>query len=75
MILYEVLYMPRLASRKKQILFIVINCIVWSVIGYLGWECIGDEIIRNEYMALCFIGYPGFFLGLVGSVIYIYNHN
>ncbi|MDO4868676.1 MAG: hypothetical protein Q4A65_00080 [Bacillota bacterium] len=67
--------MPKITGKTKQILFILINCMVWCAIGYLGWESVGDQIIRNEYMALCFIGYPGFFLGLVGSIIYLYNHD
>ena len=56
---------------RKQKLFIFANTLTWCIIGAVCWFLIGNRLIEDNLYALCFIGYPGFFLGIIGGFLYV----
>lgn len=56
---------------RKQKLFIFANTLAWCIIGAVCWFLIGNRLIEDNLYALCFIGYPGFFLGIIGGFLYV----
>lgn len=61
-----------MSRMRKQKFFVFVNTLVWCLIGLFAWLLIGDRFIDNSLYAVCFVGYPGFFLGLVGGIFYPY---
>ena len=59
---------------RKHKRFLLLNALVWCLIGAICWFIIGDRLIEQDYYALCFIGYSGILLGIIGSCIYLFNH-
>jgi len=62
-------------KERKQKLFLLMNTLLWCAIGALFWFVIGNRLAENNLLIICFIGYPGVFLGIVGGFIYLVNHD
>ena len=56
-------------------LFLTVNVLIWSAIGYLLWFSVHYFALNSIDWALCFAGYPGILIGFIGGVIYLWNRN
>lgn len=58
----------------KVKLFLAINCLKYCFLGFVLWMVVSHFVLSTYDWALCFIGYPGFFIGYIGGFIYLCRH-
>jgi len=61
-------------SDQKYKRFICSLTVINGVFGAIAWILIGRLFLPKLEWLLCFIGYPAIFIGLLGGVIYLFNH-
>lgn len=61
----------KLTAEKKTRLFLFINSLIYSIIGFFVWLVVSSFALNKWYWALCFAGYPGFFIGYVGGFLFL----
>ena len=68
-------YIEKKSWKKevKQKMFLLYTTLVFSLLGFIVWICIGSNLFAGKIWLLCFMGYPGFFPGLLGGVLFLYN--
>lgn len=59
------------ASTHIVSLFLFCNIIVWSLVGIILWFIIHFFTLRSVEWAMCFTGYVGYFMGLIGGIIFL----
>lgn len=59
--------------KMKNKLHIALATILSSLCGLVIWFVVGRLFLKDVSWMLCFIGYPGVFLGFFGSIVYLYN--
>ena len=59
--------------KMKNKLHIALATILSSLCGLVIWFVVGRLFLEDVSWMLCFIGYPGVFLGFFGSIVYLYN--
>ncbi|MDO4501129.1 MAG: hypothetical protein Q4B60_07655 [Erysipelotrichaceae bacterium] len=64
-----------LSVKKKTKYFLIINTVLNALIGLAIWLLIGRLFLKGLAWALCFVGYPAVFAGLIGGSLYLYNHD
>lgn len=68
--------MKKLWDVTKQVnLFLVLNTIVWAVIGFAVWCIVRLAALDSIQWVICFMCYPAFFIGIVGGIIFLWNQN
>lgn len=61
-------------SKEVKIkIFIALNCLQFSALGFLLWLVVSRFALSTYDWAICFIGYPGFFIGYIGGFIFLYR--
>lgn len=60
-----------ISRDAKTGLFLIFNIILWSVIGFVAWTFVSMFALNTLDWALCFVGYPGFFVGYIGGFIFL----
>ncbi len=61
-------------SDVKSTLFLLILVVINLGIGAGVWLLSRIIFLTGIDWLICFMGYPGIFIGLFGGVIYLYNH-
>lgn len=61
----------KLSKETKKKLFLVLNCLIYSALGFVVWLIVSKFALNSLGWALCFIGYAGFFVGYIGGFIYL----
>lgn len=51
--------------------FLIFNCILFSLLGLLAWLIVSRFVLNTLIWAICFTGYPGFFVGFIGGYLYL----
>lgn len=59
------------SSVIKVRMFLLINCIKYGIQGLIVWMLISRFALNSYDWALCFTGYPGFFIGYIGGLIFL----
>lgn len=68
--------MRKLWNISKNVnLFLTLNTIAWAIIGFILWCVVRLVAFDNIISAICFIGYPAFFIGIIGGIIFLWNRN
>lgn len=60
-------------ERVFERLFLVVNVVAWSVVGFLLWLVARNFVLKTADWAVCFVGYFGIFAGFIGGIIYLWN--
>lgn len=55
----------------KRNIFLILNCLLFSILGFGVWLIISKFALSTWDWAFCFIGYPGFFVGIIGGFLYL----
>ncbi|RHV34749.1 hypothetical protein DXB54_05145 [Coprococcus sp. OM04-5BH] len=58
---------------RKEKIFLVCYMLFCAVVGALTWLAVGRFIFSGLPWLICFIGYPGIFIGFFGGILYIYQ--
>lgn len=59
-------------SEDKRIkIFLFYNCIKFCLIGFIVWLLVSRRYLNTLEWAICFIGYPGMFLGYFGGLTFL----
>ena len=58
-------------DKCKKYLFLLINCLLFCVLGFVAWLIVRQISFETVDWMICFMGYPTFFLGFVGGVVYL----
>lgn len=61
-------------STIKMKLFLCFLVIANIVMGAGVWFLIGRIFLPGIDWLICFMGYPAVFVGFLGGVLYLYNH-
>lgn len=61
-------------TTQKQKLFLFLNSLIFGLLGFLFWIPVQFFTLRTLDWLVCFVGYPVMFLGLLGGILYLYNH-
>ncbi len=61
-------------SNVKAIIFLCIWIAVNIGIGAGLWLLLGRLVLPKIEWLFCFMCYPAIFVGLIGGILYIYNH-
>lgn len=61
----------KLSRENKTRLFLFLNSLIYSGEGFLAWLLISKFALGTWDWALCFVGYPGFFVGYIGGFIFL----
>ena len=72
--IWELIKQQKWEGKTKQYVFILSITLFWCLIGTVIWLLVGNRLCSENLYMIAFIGYPGFILGLIGSIIYLYNH-
>lgn len=62
-------------KKSKSYIFLTLTTAICALTGLAIWYFIHFFAFKEISWALCFAGYPGFFIGLIGGVLYIYRHD
>ena len=60
-------------DQTKQRLFLLLNTLLFSLIGLIVWLTVGRLFAPGWHWLICFIGYPGYFIGYIGGIFYLYK--
>lgn len=73
-LVWQLVEETELAISTKNRLYITSMTIIDLVLGTLAWCLVGRIFLPGVDWLLCFMGYPAVFGGVIGSVMYLYNH-
>lgn len=62
-----------LSTRKKTRIFLLCTTLFFSLTGLLVWFFLHFFVLATLSWAVCFMGYPGLFLGLWGGILFLYR--
>ena len=65
--------MSQRSERANIYLFLFLNIIMYSILGLLIWFIIQFFALKSIIWAICFMGYPGFFGGFIGGVLFLWR--
>ncbi len=51
--------------------FLLLNSVCCGLLGLLVWLILRNFAFHTVACAICFVGYPGFFVGLFGGFIFL----
>ena len=60
-------------DHAKISCFLIANVMFWGMIGFLLWSVIQLFALKKIDYALCCIGYPAFFIGIVGGTLFLWK--
>ena len=60
-------------QKKSQHIFLWLNTVFFGVIGFLVWLVLRNLNLNNWDWAVVFAGYPAFFIGILGGILYLYK--
>lgn len=60
-----------MTDAGKIRIFLLMNCLLCSVLGLVVWLFVSRFALNTWDWALCFVGYPGFFVGFLGGCMYL----
>ncbi len=60
---------------QKNLVYIMVVTGMVAVAGAVIWLLIGRYIMQGFGGAFCFVTYPAVFVGLLGSVLYLFRHD
>lgn len=74
-LIWTLINSKEMSLAKKNSLFLILNTLIFSLIGFITWFAIHFFTFNKISWAICFTGYPGFFVGFVGGIIYLYQQD
>ena len=60
-------------KTKRPYLVLILNTLFWMVCGLLVWGILQFFVFKSLMWAICFAGYPAFFIGFVGGVFFLWK--
>lgn len=60
-----------ISYEKKLKVFLLLNTILFGMLGFVVWAIVSKFTLDTWYFALCFFGYAAFFIGFIGGYIFI----
>ena len=69
--LWKLLEKKDYPETKKEILFLWLNGLLFSVIGFCCWALVGRFALEGIDWLICFVGYAGFFGGYIGGYFFL----
>lgn len=59
----------------KNSAFLFLNAVFFSILGAVLWIPVHIYTLNCVFSLFYFVGYPGFFIGVVGGILYLYRHD
>ena len=60
-----------ISNDMKTSIFLLLNCLKYSILGFLAWLIVSRFALSTLDWALCFTGYPGILIGFIGGYIFL----
>lgn len=60
-----------LSRDGKVRIFLCLNCLKYGFLGFVAWLLVSRIALGTVDWAICFVGYPGFFVGYLGGILYL----
>lgn len=61
-------------STTKNIIYVGLRMLANVVIGGIAWCLVGRLFLPQIEWLICFMGYQAVFVGFLGGILYLYNH-
>lgn len=52
-------------------IFLLLNSAKFALFGFIVWLLVSRFALSSIEWAICFIGYPGFFIGYLGGFLFL----
>lgn len=65
----------KMSYKAKTRWFLFLNSLLYSAVGFFAWIIVSRFALDSWDWALCFVGYPGFFVGYIGGFLFLSRHN
>lgn len=72
--LWNVVNELNIENTMKNKIYLGLLILMNIVIGGALWWLLGRIFLPGIDWLLCFMGYPAIFVGFIGGVLYLYNH-
>lgn len=59
---------------SKNKLYLMTTIFTNIIIGGAAWLILGRLILPGTGWLFCFMGYPAVFIGFLGGILFLYNH-
>ena len=73
--IYEFCQQRAWSKQGKDNFFLACNMLFFSALGAVVWLLLGRLFIGGWQGLICFVGYPLFFLGTVGGILYLWTRD
>lgn len=60
-------------EARKTHCFLFLNALLFAAVGLGVWFALHFFVLNTISWAICFTSYPGFFIGVLGGVLYLYR--
>lgn len=70
-LLWSVLEKSKASDSDRKHLFLFFNSICFGILGFIIWLIVSRFTMETVGWMICFIGYPGYFIGFIGGFIYL----
>ena len=61
------------SDRANRNLFLFLNTVIFALLGLLIWFFVQFFALRSIVWAFGFMGYPGFFVGFIGGILFLWK--
>jgi len=61
----------RFPARMRTRMFLFLNISAFLMMGLLAWLLIETVTDLNLQWLICFLGYPGYFIGYIGGLFFV----
>lgn len=72
--IWQYIHNKKWQEERKTRMFLFLTIAFSSIAGLAVWYTLHFFALNKISWAICFAGYPGFFVGLIGGILYLYHH-
>lgn len=72
--LWNMINKLQFTTNSKNYLFLLLNTVIFGILGAFLWIPEHFFTSSSSFSLFYFIGYPAFFIGVIGGILFLYNH-
>lgn len=69
--LWEWIDQRNLSEKAKTYVFLLLNIVIFGALGLVVWMIVSRFTLSTLDWAICFVGYPAFFIGYLGGFFFL----
>lgn len=72
--LWKLINKSKAKREIKNMVFLFLLFAFWGLLGFAVWQIVRLFALNSISWAICFVGYPAYFIGFLGGVLYLWRH-